>query len=437
MRKRNIAILLLAVLMAFALAACEGGQQDASGSAQPAVATPFAAPIEAPSEQQEEPLLPSQPVHGANEHFEYVIIDNEVTIIKYIGEDATEVAIPAEIDGCAVVVIGDRAFLEESELTAISIPDSVTKIEERAFAGCNSLQSVVLPNGVTQIEECVFYYCKQLTDVSIGSNVTHIGKGAFANCYALSSITLPESVTYVGELAFAWCRELKFVYFEGSVLDVAADAFTDNSYYFTIFHTPGAEGFDKPWNVYPTLVHEDPSTMPFLDTPEPISGRLDQLVNDKTVTATITGDRIESTNVTVQNETDAYVTVEIGPGTWFRSNSSSVQNMLVVTLETMQLAPYESKSIDIKTACMNMRRAIPDSSNSFSVRYDSSTRLAALAEYVAENYTDYLVIQCAVWIISDKASDDALLNSLTRGYNKVIQQKQVDAARALISDLGI
>ena len=51
-----------------------------------------------------------------------------------------------------VTSIGDRAFLNCSNLTEVTIPDSVTSIGEHAFAGCYNLRSVSIPS------ESVIYY---------------------------------------------------------------------------------------------------------------------------------------------------------------------------------------------------------------------------------------------------------------------------------------
>lgn len=56
--------------------------------------------------------------------FEYIIKDGSVTITGYAG-DATEVVIPAEINGCTVDEIGKTAFRYEFDITKVIIPDTV------------------------------------------------------------------------------------------------------------------------------------------------------------------------------------------------------------------------------------------------------------------------------------------------------------------------
>lgn len=59
-----------------------------------------------------------------------------IEILKYIGKEKI-VNIPAEIDGKKVDKIGNGVFMR-SEVTSVSIPDSVTKIERGAFSGCKA-----------------------------------------------------------------------------------------------------------------------------------------------------------------------------------------------------------------------------------------------------------------------------------------------------------
>ena len=71
-----------------------------------------------------------------------------------------------------------------------------------AFAGCCSLKSVVVPNSVTSINDYAFRDCMNLEFVTLPDNITYIGKDAFAYCYALENINLPDSLTYIGYSAF-------------------------------------------------------------------------------------------------------------------------------------------------------------------------------------------------------------------------------------------
>ena len=81
----------------------------------------------------------------------------------------------------------------------------VTSIGARAFDGCSELTSITLPNSVTSIGQYAFHDCSGLTSITIPNSVTNIVFGAFSDCSGLTSITIPNSVTTIGSQAFCDC----------------------------------------------------------------------------------------------------------------------------------------------------------------------------------------------------------------------------------------
>ena len=129
----------------------------------------------------------------------------------------------------SVTSIGDFAFMDCSGLTSVTIPNSVTSIGNGAFHGCKALTSITIPNNVTSIGDFAFYNCKALTSVTIPESVTSIGGSAFFNCKALTSITIPNSVTSIGDYAFYGCKALTSVTIPESVTSIGRSAFMDCS----------------------------------------------------------------------------------------------------------------------------------------------------------------------------------------------------------------
>ena len=130
----------------------------------------------------------------------------ELHLQSFIGS----VEIPLTLGGCPVKSI-ENAFVGCSDLTTITIPDSVTNIGYHAFQYCNGLTSVTIPNSVTSIGEGAFDGCSGLTSVTIPDSVTSIGAFAFANCQGLMSVTIPNRVTSIGSRAFDSCSRLTSV----------------------------------------------------------------------------------------------------------------------------------------------------------------------------------------------------------------------------------
>ena len=129
----------------------------------------------------------------------------------------------------SVTSIGDFAFNGCSRLTSVTIPNSVTSIGNSAFNGCSGLTSVTIPNSVTTIGSNAFRECSGLTSVTIPNSVTSIGDHAFYFCSGLTSITIPNSVTSIGDYAFSGCSGLTSIEIPNSVTSIGGSAFSSCS----------------------------------------------------------------------------------------------------------------------------------------------------------------------------------------------------------------
>jgi len=143
-------------------------------------------------------------------------VEGGVIITKYIG-GKKEVRIPPSIQNKPVTGIGAIAFLGNTNITRVIIPNSVKRIEGAsinsndaygAFCYCTSLTSITIPNGVTSIGSCAFYYCTDLSSVTIPDSVTSIGGSAFNGCTSLTSVIIPKSVTSIAYDTFGGCSSL-------------------------------------------------------------------------------------------------------------------------------------------------------------------------------------------------------------------------------------
>lgn len=141
-------------------------------------------------------------------------------------DSAAEIAIPAEINGVTVTEIGSSAFSYHSDLTSVTLPNTITLISDYAFFYCDSLVNINLPDSITEIQENAFSNCHSLVSVDIPKNITSISEDLFSGCIALENITIPEGVTSIGENAFNTCRSLRSISIPENVASIGGYAFS-------------------------------------------------------------------------------------------------------------------------------------------------------------------------------------------------------------------
>lgn len=138
-----------------------------------------------------------------------------VTNYKYNGA-AADVTIPSRYQGKPVTVIDPVAFYNNSAVTSVTIPDSVTAIPDYAFGFCSQLTNISIPNSVTFIGFSAFNSCTSLKSITLPSSLSTIQSYAFYNCGNLKTIRIPVSVTSIGNCAFDVCPSLMTVTYPGS-----------------------------------------------------------------------------------------------------------------------------------------------------------------------------------------------------------------------------
>ena len=147
--------------------------------------------------------------------------------------DLTSVSIPN-----SVAIIGKAAFYN-SGLTSVTIPSSVQNIGEHVFNSCTNLSSIVVDAGNTTYDSrnrcnAIIHTAdntliKGCKNTVIPGTVTAIGDYAFAFCRDMRNVSIPNSVTLIGEFAFGDCHEMGSVFIPGSVTSIGACAFQNCS----------------------------------------------------------------------------------------------------------------------------------------------------------------------------------------------------------------
>ena len=162
--------------------------------------------------------------------------DGTFAITGYKGSE-TKIEVPERIGKTAVTAIAEDAFWDGKprrpyrqrsvlfELTAVSLPNSITSIGERAFCNCTSLQTINIPKGVTKISHAAFWGCISLQSIEIPESVTEIDTCVFHGCSGLQTVNIPKGVTRIDSGAFSECRRLQTIRIPKSVTQIDNDVF--------------------------------------------------------------------------------------------------------------------------------------------------------------------------------------------------------------------
>ena len=122
--------------------------------------------------------------------------------------------------------IGNDAFNGCSNLSSISIGNSVKQIGAQAFHHCEKLEELVLSTVVERIEDGAFAYCKKLPEINFPSTLTFIGKQAFFQNLALTSLEIPASVLEISDEAFGGCQYVATLTMNEGLQTIGAGVFS-------------------------------------------------------------------------------------------------------------------------------------------------------------------------------------------------------------------
>lgn len=110
--------------------------------------------------------------------------------------------------------------------TEIEIPETynnlpVTTIDENAFYNATNLTKITIPQSVKYINNYAFYNCSSLTEVNLPNTLLKIGNNAFEKCLSLEEISLPDSLNIIGDYAFSECAEMKKIVFPKGISNIS------------------------------------------------------------------------------------------------------------------------------------------------------------------------------------------------------------------------
>ena len=139
----------------------------------------------------------------------YRAYGEEAVLCSYNGT-ATEITVPATIDGLPVTELGwglGSCFSGVADtLKSVTIEDGIPLINNSAFKNCTALTKIEIPSSVTSLGFSAFEGCTSLSEVIFDEGLKSIGRYAFLNT-ALTSVVLPASVTVIEEDSLGYTGE--------------------------------------------------------------------------------------------------------------------------------------------------------------------------------------------------------------------------------------
>ena len=178
--------------------------------------------------------------------YNYSVYKNEAYITG-CDENVIEgdIVFPSKLGEYPVVSINECAFLNNTKITGIKIPDSIRQICYDAFSGCSNLNKIILHNNIQRIDQYAFLGTAYMNDINNWENGSlYIGKylikvektvkngfpilpdtvgianEAFDGCMNLTEMIIPYGVKYIGNYAFYNCGSLCYIHIPSTVLSI-------------------------------------------------------------------------------------------------------------------------------------------------------------------------------------------------------------------------
>lgn len=168
-----------------------------------------------------------------NIYYTFGINKQSVWVVRGETEYSGSIVIPSQInyEGAVYPVdkIAGRAFYNCTNLSSVTLPESIVSIEEDAFYNTGIYNNASnWEKGVLYVSNCLIMADKSLSGhYTIKTDTRMLAWGAFANCTALTSITIPNGITSIEFYAFHNCSALTCVTIPNTVRNIGYFVFNN------------------------------------------------------------------------------------------------------------------------------------------------------------------------------------------------------------------
>ncbi|MBQ8725005.1 MAG: leucine-rich repeat protein, partial [Oscillospiraceae bacterium] len=168
-----------------------------------------------------------------------------------VQECSGDIVIPVSWSGMNIIEIADEAFSGQTEITGVTVPDTVQRIGAGAFRGCTSLEQVNLENTIQSVGAGAFedtawsaahaddemMILDELVLISVSDSaekiyvpdsVRVIADEACMDNTSLKTAVMTEYTGYIGKKSFSGCTGLTEAIFPNGVKSIGDHAFADS-----------------------------------------------------------------------------------------------------------------------------------------------------------------------------------------------------------------
>ena len=156
------------------------------------------------------------------DNIKYYIENGEATIAVQDENLSGDIVIPESISyngNNYVVIRATNGAFQNTDITSIILPNSITALGNICFRFCHNLTSVKLPDNITSLGDETFMNCN-ITKLTLPNSITTIGQGCFYSCSNLETVTLPQNITNLPASCFKDCKKLSGIILHEGIISL-------------------------------------------------------------------------------------------------------------------------------------------------------------------------------------------------------------------------
>lgn len=139
--------------------------------------------------------------------------------------------------------------------------------------------------------------------------------------------------------------------------------------------------------------------IPFFVSPDEAID-LNNLVDQKKINVSVVGVSMERISIIIENISETSLNTRVGIGTWFKSNSGSIQNMLLINDYAFKAEKGKRYTLHLPVVCLNKSLNAPGGDSVFSLeQFDDSEKITYILKELNTLNLNQSELQVTVWTI--------------------------------------